>query len=222
MTRSPETTFSKLSDGELLHVLASEGRESPRVQAAWNEFYTRHVDYLYRVCMRAHRARIGEGKVGDVVHDTFIRAYERAATYEEPEAAEDGLRHRQIRAWLGQIANNIVMDLFRREPQISFVDDKELQEVQVREEEPNESCGRLKLLEEALDNLSDREQDVLRATAQWYVPGQKQQRMPNSEMKRLAADLQTSAANIRQIRLRAIRKLEDAIDRIEGHNSGEN
>jgi RNA polymerase sigma factor (sigma-70 family) len=155
------------------------------------------------------------------VQDTFIRAYERAATYTESEAAEDGLRRRQLRAWLGRIANNIVMDLFRREPQISFVDDIEVYELEANEKEGNESCGTLKLLEEALEGLSEREQEVLRATAQWYVPGQRQQRMPNSEMKRLTAKLQTSAANIRQVRVRAIRKLEQAMRAIEGYNSAD-
>jgi RNA polymerase sigma factor (sigma-70 family) len=147
------------------------------------------------------------------VQDTFVRAYEKAGTY-KPDGEVDGVLGRQrVRAWLGRISENIVHDYYRHEPQITFMDEGELPpEDPVDPTRDTGGSEKLRRLEDALAQLSEREQEVLRATAMWYKPGERQQRLPNSEMKKLAASWNTSSDNIRQIRGRALAKLRASME----------
>ena len=61
---------------------------------------------------------------------------------------------------------------------------------------------------EAILSLNKREQIVIRVTMHWYQPEQAHQRLPNDVAAELAATLKTTPENIRQIRRRAMRKLE--------------
>jgi RNA polymerase sigma factor (sigma-70 family) len=190
---------------------AEEGRD------AWATFYGRHRRYLYGVCLRAYGETLGDGRVTELVQDTFVRAYEKAGTFKPDPDGDSVTGRRRARAWLGRISENIVSDYFRREPKVVFMDEDELPEqVDPEESVPSgPSAARLERLERVLAQLSDREQEVLRATAMWYWPGQRQQRLPNSVMTKLAASLSTSADNVRQIRVRAmtkVRKLMEATD----------
>jgi hypothetical protein len=49
---------------------------------------------------------------------------------------------------------------------------------------------------------------VVQVTAQWYQPDRDHQRLPNDVAADLAASLQTTPENIRQIRRRALKKIE--------------
>jgi DNA-directed RNA polymerase sigma subunit (sigma70/sigma32) len=65
----------------------------------------------------------------------------------------------------------------------------------------------IKAVQRALDQLSEKEQVVIRLSFQWYRPGLDHQRMPNDVVKDLAGSLQTTPENLRQIRRRALRKI---------------
>jgi len=49
---------------------------------------------------------------------------------------------------------------------------------------------------------------VIRVTFQWYQPDREHQRLPNQVAKDLADTLGTTPENLRQIRHRALRKIE--------------
>ena len=71
---------------------------------------------------------------------------------------------------------------------------------------------RLELLKSAFGLLSDVEQTVLRGTMFWWRPDQLYQRMPHAALSQLSEQTGKSAANIRQIRLRAIKKLQEYVN----------
>ncbi len=205
-------------DAELLRRMAEGGHGSKRGPDAWAEFYNRHKAYLYGVFTRAHGKDIGEARVTEIVQDTFVRAYQRAQTYRPAgvSAQDDDAGRKQVRAWLGRIAENILRDSFRREPQVVFMEESELEaehDQAVHEDSDSlpPSAGALKL-ERALAQLTVREQEVLRVTGFWYERGQRQQRLPNSVMAKLTADLNTTPENIRQIRARATKKLRNIME----------
>lgn len=197
------------TDAELLCEMAVEPRGSENGMAAWKEFYDRHRKYLYGVCLRAHGRYMGNGRVAELVQDTFIRAYEKAASYVADEALDcEGARWR-ARGWLGEISENIRCDYFRREPHVVFMEEDELPPAE--DDDPFEDKGNPEhhsKIEEAMEKLNEREQDVLRTTMMWYKPGQRQQRLPNSVMRKLAESWNTTPDNIRQIRGRATAKLK--------------
>lgn len=203
---------SHVTDADLLREMAAEPCGSENGRAAWKEFYVRHRDYLYGVCVRAHGQQLGNGRVIELVQDTFVRAYERAASY-IPDDTLDGHSARwRVRGWLGQISENIRRDYFRREPQVVFMEEDELPPAEDPDlHEDSGATERYQELEKVMETLTEREQDVLRTTAMWYKPGQRQQRLPNSVMKALAKTWNTTAENIRQVRVRAIAKVKSSM-----------
>jgi DNA-directed RNA polymerase sigma subunit (sigma70/sigma32) len=71
---------------------------------------------------------------------------------------------------------------------------------------------RLIVLKAGFGLLSDAEQTVLRATMLWWKPDRRHQRMPESAMQELSKQTGKSPATIRQMRLRALRKLEKHVN----------
>ncbi len=209
--RQPQTSLAGVPDGDLLLAMARKDAQS---HAAWEEFYRRHVEYLYFVCRGAFSTALGSHSVEDLVQDVLIRAYERARTFVLDQTLDADRQRRAVRAWLGKISANMVHDSFRDEPMVTFVDDEVLEahsyetSTTYEEGEPVEP-DRVRILNEAMQTLTEREQQVLRATAFWYQPGASQQRLPNRAMADLATDLKTSSANVRQIRVRSIAKVRN-------------
>ena len=96
-----------------------------------------------------------------------------------------------------------------------FLDQKEWQNLaQVRPRAP-EAGPQIARVREALMALPEREQLVLRVTMQWYRPGELHQRLPNEVTSDLARTLQTTPENLRQIRRRALRKVEEFVREVE-------
>jgi RNA polymerase sigma factor (sigma-70 family) len=205
----------EVCDAELLRQMATAAVGSDEGKAAWEEFYNRHRRYLYGVCRRAYNETLGEARIVELVQDTFIRVYQKARTFKPVENEDAVVAGRRVRGWLGQISENIVHDSFRNEPQVVFMDEDELPD---RGDSGNSAANsqtsseRLKRLEKVMASLTDREQEVLRATAMWYRPGQRQQRLPNSVMNKLATSLNTTSDNIRQIRSRAMAKVRKSME----------
>jgi RNA polymerase sigma factor (sigma-70 family) len=204
-------------DPELLNQMSGADADAARAEEAWEEFYRRHFDYLLNVCRNVFSRQIGEVRVPEVVQDVFVKAFRRASTFQpgNSESAEENRWH--VRAWLGSILKNTVSDLYRQEPQEVFTEDIELFPDPDSDSDFSQSGGAsdedppMGPLEKAFLGLEERERDVLRETMLWHTPGARQQRMPTAALQELATRLNTTPANIRQIRSRAIAKLKRAM-----------
>ena len=202
-------------DAELLLLMSNGGAQSA---TAWNEFYNRHVEYVHAVCKRAFLPILRPEQIEELVQDTFIRAYQKANTFTSPAALDTAGQRKAVRAWLGAIGESIAHDYFRNQPMVDFVDDEALETYAVQpanDDSDDPASERLDLFEVAWATLTGREQQVLRTTAFWSKPGAKNQRLPNKVMEDLVADLNTTRANIRQIRKRAVAKIREYMERHE-------
>jgi DNA-directed RNA polymerase specialized sigma24 family protein len=203
-------------DFELLHLMATADDDAAR--DAWKEFHIRHVGYLYGVCQRALKATLWDHRIDDVVQDSLLKVFQKAATFHGEPHLDFESQRRMVRAWLGKICENLVVDCFRDQPLVDFVDPDVLAthracEIKVGEEEGRGSTPSLaQLVGEAFDILTEREQEVLNATAMWYKPGQKAQKLPNSVMTELTTSLKTNSANVRKIRERAVAKVRSYVE----------
>jgi RNA polymerase sigma factor (sigma-70 family) len=219
METAENCRFDGLGDAAMLRLMSQKQDDASLAQEAWEVFYRRNVTYLYCLCKRAYTHIVGEQRVEEVVQDTFIRAFERAATFTTEMTTDPDAQRRVVRAWLGKLSQNIVYDYFRGQPEVDFVDDDILDAYrsedcsdQSIEENGDSGPQRILLVRDAMASLTDREQQVLRTTMVWYKPGEAKQRMPNRVMAELAASLQTNPTNVRQIRARAIGKIKAYIE----------
>lgn len=219
MKPQQRSQFESLGDLELLRLMAAG---DDIAVDAWEEFFERHKLYLYGVCKRVFTHLVGEHRVEDIVQDALVKAFAKASTLQHENDLDVDSQRRLVRSWLGTICANIVRDYFRGQPEVDFVDEDVLDahescdSGQVLEEsdvtDDSQSVTRLRLMEEAMQTLTEREQEVLRTTGMWYKAGQKAQRLPNQVMTELAASLKTSPLNIRKIRERAIAKIKSYIE----------
>jgi RNA polymerase sigma factor (sigma-70 family) len=201
------------SDAELLARVSRRAEDPGRARSAEAEFYSRHVRYLYAVLtQRVRRPLALSGReVEDLVQETFFRAFSRADTYTKGETSDVESEHRRTRAWLGRIAQRLLVDWLADAREVS--DSPYLDTVAIPETGPPSSRSpKLRLMCEALDTLTERERDVLRVAALYFRPGEEHQRLPNDVSAELARRWDTTSENIRAIRSRATKKLREYLE----------
>ena len=205
-----EAELSTRDDATIFQLMAERGTEA---KAAWAEVYRRHVKYVYFICWRSYGNTLGPEGVEDLVHDVFIRTYQKASTFSCSSDSDPAGQRRAVRAWLGTVTSNLFRDRFRNELVLELPGDDFLELCEASSPSQEESqTNLLQRAREALNSLSEREQDVLRTTAQWYQPGARQQRLPHKVVTTLAERCNTSPQNLRQIRSRAMAKFKKFIE----------
>jgi RNA polymerase sigma factor (sigma-70 family) len=219
MGSAAPATLDEERDGDLLLWMSMQEEDPAVAEEAWRIFYDRHYSYLFRVCVsRFRRFGVQPDEIAELVQDVFVRAYKKAGTFRPAAANHVGSEadSAQARAWLGTIAFNLLQDQFRQRPQLVLVDMDQAANTPVKEEAPKgEPSKRLKLIREALRLLPEREREVLLVSYTFYEPG-RQLTIPEEDWQALADRWQTTAVNLRQIRSRAKKKIEDYIAEHEG------
>ena len=206
-------SMSDLDDEQLLALAAGRDVASGRLRAAQAELYRRHVRYLYGALKKREGmlSRTVGLAVEDLVQETFQRAFQYGASYKALPQADAERARLRTRAWLGRIAQNLIIDALSRSTEISA--SPMLEEVGVDEaDEPPPSSPELRAVRCSLEELSEREQDVLRVTLLYQRVGTAHQRLPNEVSAELARRWDTTNENIRAIRSRAMKKLMSHID----------
>jgi RNA polymerase sigma factor (sigma-70 family) len=210
--RTGDTGFGNESDSDLMAYMAMAEDDPSSAREAWAEFYGRHVRYLYAVCSSAYGQILGgDTGVADIVSDTFRSAFRNAHLFDPGGIEEPDRIRRRTRAWLGRIAQRLVMDRLRSAQRLPVVhlDLERWQSVAEPERSAPRDDALIRAVQRAIGQLSDKEQTVIRVTYQWYQAGQAHQRLPSAVVSDLAETLQTTPENLRQIRRRALRKIRE-------------
>ena len=205
-----EVNFANETEVDLLCYMSMREEDPSTAREAWAEFYRRHADYLYSVCYHAYKDILTKGTgVSDIVAETFHRAFQKAALF-DANGIEDPVRlRRRSRAWLGRIAQRLVLDILRGEKRLPIYQFKtdSWENIPERSELPPRDDNLIRRVRNALEQLSEKEQTVLRITFEWHQPGRAHQRLPNDVVAGLAKSLETTPENLRQIRRRALNKI---------------
>ena len=208
-----------ISDFELIRRMAEQNTNFAGAREAWKVFYVRHQQFLLGVCRYKHGYSLSLEGINDLVQDAFVKAFDGAPTFDHAECCETAVQQLKCRGWLSRIAHNLVKDRYNGQPLICMMDDDEMERLpgaasaspdDVQVEVPENE--RLKFLKAGFDLLSDIEQTVLRATMFWWQADQPHQRMPQAAMEELSQQIGKSSDAIRQIRLRALNKLEKYVN----------
>jgi len=206
---------AEICDFELVRRMAGESSDFDLAREAWAHVYIRHHGFLTRLSMANHGYLLGREGVKDLVQEAFMKAFDRAATFNHTEICDRPSQERKLRGWLLRIVTNLVNDRYRGQPEASFTDELDEGNLAAAPPEAQDTESpdslRLELLKSGLRSLSDIDQTVLRGTMFWWKADQPHQRMPHAALSQLCEQTGKSAANIRQIRLRAIKKLQEYV-----------
>lgn len=211
-----ELPGAEIDDFELVRRMGEQDSNFTLAREAWGYLYIRHHRFLLRLSMVNHGYLLGAEGVKDLVQEAFMRAFDHADTFNYTEICDRPAQERKLRAWLLRIVANLVHDRYRGQPEENFIDDADHDELvgdePATQATPSTDARRLELLKTGFELLSEIEQTVLRGTMFWWKPDQQHQRMPHTALSQLCQQTAKSAANIRQIRLRAIKKLEQYVN----------
>ncbi len=204
--------LSKKMDGELLMLVAQrhDGWEN-----AFRVFYERHCEYLFYICNRKYCHELGADAVQDLVQETFIRVLEKAHTFRADDALSPDASLRRTRGWLQRIAANLLRDSHRHNTSIPTepLTDAYIAHTSMLAEsnsQDSQDSRQMKLIKDALNSLTEREQDIMRTAYQWYEPGKN---LPAHVIEELTQRYNTTPENIRQILSRARKKVREFIER---------
>ena len=215
MATKLQPQFEGRGDFELLRLMAAGDAVA---FDAWDEFYARHGGYLYTFCKIAFMDRVGGHRIEEIVQDALVKAFQKAATFQNEADLSLEDQRRLARGWLGTICKRIVSDYFRGQPTVDFMDDEALEAREARDAWIGSGsdvdpihAARLRTIEEGLATLSDREQEVIRTTLMWSNLGAKG-KLPHKVMTDLTTSLTITPDNVRKIRERGMAKLRVYVD----------
>lgn len=210
--------LSTETDEDLLVYMTMRDEDSSVAQEALAEFYRRHAGYVYGVCRRVSQGVLDGSGAEDIMQDTFLRVFDKAATFRNDELTDPDRLRLRVRAWLSRVATNVFRTELRtkrrKQAGIKLVPLEEGEDESLDHPEAAENCERaqIKQMVDCLDTLSVKEQQVLRVTWQYYEPAKPNQHLPQDVVEDLATSLQTTSPNIRQIRSRAMKKLKACME----------
>ena len=195
---------SDASDAELLAAMAAQRGDPALATAALEEFITRHRLFVFKVS-RNLVDRYGTASGWDdeqLAKAVFDRIYRSSHTYRDIDGLTESGRTRRLKAWIGRITNNLLIDKHRRCRAVLF-DDSFLACVEVPSENDEFPTEVHRLLHEAVQKLPDAQRLVIVRTLRYMQAQRRHQRIPNAVCRQLREQLQTTSSNIRKLRKRA-------------------
>ncbi len=214
----PDMTADKnqASDGQLLAVIGARKKPPDQRRAAFSVLYKRHVTSVYKCALRFKGRLGGDEGVADTVHEAFIRAHDRAETFNADAADRAG---GSARPWLCKIVTRLCLQRIQDDAKESAVLAERHNEDHRRHLAPVTSSvslddGRVPDWKEvacraatSLARLSDRDRHVLVSSLDWYNKETKEFDVPADVIEELCEMHGVSHDNYRQIRYRSFKKV---------------
>jgi RNA polymerase sigma factor (sigma-70 family) len=209
------------SDTELLTWIAQKDRYPEEAESAFTEFYERFSDYLnLAVSKIASKYRMFGSDFQDAVfNNTFMRVYDRASTFKDGGIRDAKRLNLRIKAWLGKIAQNELLQLLREEKKQKEKTSSVLEvygaknndwEDDFDKEEVSEEIPlnvNQQLLARALATLKERDRDILLTYYDFFQPDNPTLKLPRKEIQKLSGLYDTTPAHLRKIKQRALEKV---------------
>src|SRR5215472_12343073 len=124
-----------MADFDLIRCMADQRTDFAAAREAWEHFYLRHRRVLMYMCTSDYGYLLGQDDIMDVVHDTFLKAFVRAESFNHRESCEAEVQERKCRAWLAAIAENLIRDRFRGQVEVSLADETEIERLESPKQE---------------------------------------------------------------------------------------
>ena len=190
-----------LKADELMRVIR-EKVDSNREEAmnAFGELYDIYKGVLWKLCVKA----CGDKASADLVYERTWRNIQNHPNYDYRKY------NVSFETWMSRIAHNAWFDVMKKSVPITedTIDDLVASEMGVEEEETGPSAN-AKLIDEAMAELTEKERDILKI----YLihDTDKKLHVPQDVLDELKDRYQTTPANLRKIKSRALEKVRDYV-----------
>jgi DNA-directed RNA polymerase specialized sigma24 family protein len=211
------------SEISLFKDMARANKNEQAARVAFDCFYRRHSEYLYRFCLQFKDRLGGESGVEDLVHDVFLRAFDKAHTYRSGGSIEQAHQSNRTKNWLCKIAIRLAYSKFEKDDKFQTVLEAEqylasadqdilrpLFEFQTAAT-PREMDARSLRASVALSTLKRRDRMILVFSLDWYNRSQRRFEPPSYVIQELCRRYRVNATNYRQIRDRAFHKMSNML-----------
>ena len=220
----PEEFGDDTPESELLRVIAGAGPACARARRCGGILYHRYAPDLYRYSMRFGPRLGGADQIEAHVQEVMLRALCAIKTFSLDPTLSPASQRNLTFAWLKRIAINVYIDSVRRDKGRSAALRLELYDLKsdgntrklaacgVPEASATADAGRRDRAVKALAELSERDQDVLLVSLDWY--DRMKQRfvdVPSDVITALCERYAITADNYRQIRDRALKKMRELL-----------
>lgn len=200
--------FSTFAETDLFEWMAEAEKCPDYARAAFGEFYQRHVKYLFSVCSKKY-----QDLAEDIVHDAFLRAYQKAAKFDVKRLCGNAeTDRRKVRAWLGRVAERVAANVFaaREEEPVTNPSTTSLPDDWGTDCEADDGPGnneRIAQVQAAINLLPEREREIAWVIAHSWRPGEKANRWSRDDLAAIAERFNETPENIRQIKSRLLKTL---------------
>lgn len=190
-----------LKADELMRVIR-EKVDSDREEAmnAFGELYDIYKDVLWGLCVKV----CGDNATADLVYERTWRNIQNHPNYDYRE------HNVSFETWMSRIAHNAWCDVMKKSVPIAedTIDDIIATEEGIEEEEMEPSTN-TRVIDEAMAELTDKERDILKTYLIYDTD--KNLHVPQEVLDELKNRYQTTSANLRKIKSRALEKVHDYV-----------
>lgn len=199
--------FAEETVSELIDWLDLE--EGNEWQAAARSIYIRYYEWLFR---RLYTSLKNSGYIEDIILKTFSKAIHSISKFKRVEGEDPDDTRARFEGWLLKISRNLVSDYYCKPDPSETREAAFWNRVAVDVATPTAESPPSREVEAArdtLNELTEREQIVLQAWMQHCSDiSNPQSKLPRSVLDELCECLNTTKANIRTIRKRAIARFK--------------
>lgn len=197
-------TIEEIED--ILLVISEKLNDEDSAVAAFTTLYHGYSKFLNSVVSRAlkNSGIYDEQILNTVVNNTFYKLYENPLIFSFPEKAVDD---KGFKAWLSRVAKNEFKRLLAEYYKDTVSLEKMSSEPAIESDELAEDLFanvNFKVLDEALNMLSERDKHILLTLYLYYEEGKK---TPSDVLKMLCKIYDTTSVNIRKIKERSEKKI---------------
>lgn len=203
--------FSVHTDADLFAGMALAGTCIARAHACFAEFHRRHAAYLFAVCERRYRSAAEE-----IVAESLRRVYVSAPLFDRTALANgtnpDAARL-LVRAWIGQIVRWVAADHFaERAGRPRTVALECLGAAELALSPAPRDAVLVAQVRGVIEELSEREQEIAWTVAHGWSPEHGHLRWSQEDLDAIGTRFGLTRENIRQIRVRLLRKLRARLE----------
>lgn len=213
-----------VSDWEVIQAISSPFDS----EEAFSEFYFRYKNFLLKVCRGCCKNFDDSNSLADdIFQNTFIKVLQKSHTFKPKESDLTTDISKDIKAWLARIARNELINFLRKNPDEknlsnSFRPRAEDLEDSISFEIPESSNEVVnkhstsiekKLLETALNTLTEKERYILMVYMEFFNPGDPKKHLPEDILRATCNRYHITPDNLRQIKSRTLKKIKSILNK---------